>query len=71
MIEKEVCEECKGKLVFDHKEIWCRKCGLVEREIIDTGREMFDKDGDRIIISKPITLAVPINPTEIGKALNK
>ncbi|MEK6882924.1 MAG: hypothetical protein AABY22_25090 [Nanoarchaeota archaeon] len=70
MIEN-ICPECGKELIEDVKEVWCKRCGLVVEEKVSMGIEKdFDKEGHSIILSKPITLGQPLEPTEIGKYRN-
>ncbi len=63
---EENCPECSGLLVADNKEIWCKVCGLVIREVIEIQREIFDINGERIILRRPTPLSRPMEPTRIG-----
>ena len=67
-MEENLCSECGKKLVEDYKEIYCKECGLVDGEKVDMGIvNNFDKEEGRIIISKPVIMGQPLEPTHIGK----
>lgn len=33
-MKPKICPECKGELVDDNEDVYCKKCGLVIEEVI-------------------------------------
>ncbi|MEK6885186.1 MAG: hypothetical protein AABY22_36480 [Nanoarchaeota archaeon] len=73
MEKDEICPECGKVVVEDEKEVWCKGCGLVIREVVDIGvSKIYDKEtNDLTQLSKPVELGQPLEPTEIGTIKKK
>jgi len=73
--ENDICKECNGKLIITQNEVYCKDCGLVVDDIIDTGKSSNDPEATIAPINSALT-PFPIgttyfNPKEKNKNVRK